>query len=156
MPPSPAGIVVWFQDKGWMDELEMGQWIKYWNKMRPREPCSRAMLVLDSFLAHISDQTKLALSSDNTDLAVISGADGSNSLTKGRNLKHANLNTVCYWVLDTGNNVSYDIVIWLFKKCSISNRLSGNEDYLIYKNNSENLEDAKSVNNNTNIDNPNN
>ncbi|CAG8833297.1 414_t:CDS:2, partial [Gigaspora margarita] len=38
-PPPPADIVVWFQDK-------------------------EAMLVLDSFSAHILDQTKLALSSD--------------------------------------------------------------------------------------------
>ena len=34
-PPPPAGVVVWFQDKGWMDETRMRKWIKYWCKARP-------------------------------------------------------------------------------------------------------------------------
>lgn len=29
--PPPSGVVVWFQDKGWMDEPGMEKWIKYWN-----------------------------------------------------------------------------------------------------------------------------
>ncbi|CAG8829211.1 36424_t:CDS:1, partial [Gigaspora margarita] len=41
--------------------------------MQLERPYSRTMLVLDLFSAHISDQTKLALSSGNTDLAIIPG-----------------------------------------------------------------------------------
>ncbi|CAG8500294.1 5890_t:CDS:2, partial [Scutellospora calospora] len=54
-----------------MDEQGMNQWIKYWNNSRPEPHNSKALLVLDSFSAHITDQIKAALCSGNTDLAVI-------------------------------------------------------------------------------------
>ncbi|CAG8714826.1 24725_t:CDS:1, partial [Gigaspora rosea] len=50
------------------------------------------------------------------------------------------------------NNVSYDIIIRSFKKCGISNCLSGSEDYLIYENDSENSEDVESVNSSDEIE----
>ncbi|CAG8725772.1 18789_t:CDS:2, partial [Gigaspora rosea] len=34
--PQPlAGIIVWFQEKGWMDESGISKWVKYWNNARP-------------------------------------------------------------------------------------------------------------------------
>ncbi|CAG8832383.1 38354_t:CDS:2, partial [Gigaspora margarita] len=53
-------------------------------------------------------------------------------MPNGKNLKHANLNTVCYWVLNAWNDISEDNIVQVFKKCSISNCLLGNKDYLIY------------------------
>ncbi|CAG8799765.1 1175_t:CDS:1, partial [Cetraspora pellucida] len=70
-----------------------------------------------------------------------------NGLTKGENLKHADLNTVCHWVLNAWNDISHDIIIRAFKKCSISNCLSGSEDHLIYEDDSKDSDDAESVNN---------
>ncbi|CAG8839848.1 33033_t:CDS:2, partial [Gigaspora margarita] len=133
-PPLPAGVVIWFQEKRWMDESGIKNWIRYWNSMWPGFRNSRTMLVLDSFAAHITDQTKTAFHLGNTDLAVIPRgltsmcqpfdicinkpfknklrgywhkwmADGGNGLTKGRNLRHADF---------------------------ISNCLSGSEDHFIY------------------------
>ncbi|CAG8707847.1 7117_t:CDS:2 [Cetraspora pellucida] len=60
-------------------------------------------------------------------------ANGGNGLTKGGNLKRADLNTVCHWVLNAWDVIFHDIIIWTFKKYSISNCLSGSEDHLIYK-----------------------
>ncbi|CAG8838534.1 32107_t:CDS:2, partial [Gigaspora margarita] len=106
---------------------------------------SKAMLVLDSFSAHITDQVKAIFRSRNTDLATSQTwyrwiANGSNGLTKGRvtndlkrrNLKRANLSTVCHWVLNTWNDISEDIIVRAFKKYGISNCLLGSKDYLIY------------------------
>ncbi|CAG8802900.1 26084_t:CDS:2 [Gigaspora margarita] len=124
---------------------------------------------------HITDPIKAALHLRNTDLAIISGGltsmcqpldicinklfkdklrkswyiwmvNGSNSITKKRNLKHANLKTVCDWVLKAWEDISEDVIIHAFKKCSISNCLLGSEDHLIYDDDDEN-------NSNKNLDN---
>ena len=59
-------------------------------------------------------------------------ANGGNGFTKGGNLRRADLNTVCHWVLNAWNDISDDIIVRAFKKCGISNCLSGSEDHLIY------------------------
>ncbi|CAG8815703.1 9249_t:CDS:1, partial [Gigaspora rosea] len=59
--------------------------------------------------------------------------NGSNGLTEKGNLKRANLNIVCHWVLNTWENISEDIIIRSFKKGGISNCLSGSENHLIYE-----------------------
>ncbi|CAG8841393.1 36117_t:CDS:2 [Gigaspora margarita] len=91
--PPPAGVVVWFQDKSWIDEPEMQKLRKLWHGWI---------------------------------------ANSSNGLTKGRNLKCADLSTVCYWGLNTWNDIPKDIIVRAFKKCSISNCLLGSKDHLIY------------------------
>ncbi|CAG8813479.1 34342_t:CDS:1, partial [Gigaspora margarita] len=60
--------------------------------------------------------------------------DGGNGLTKGENLRHADLCTVCHLVLNAWNDISDEIITQAFKKCSISNCLSGSKDYFIYDN----------------------
>ncbi|CAG8846868.1 9961_t:CDS:2, partial [Gigaspora margarita] len=55
-------------------------------------------------------------------------SNSGNGLTEKGNLKRADLNTVCCWVLNAWEDISEDIIIRSFKKCSISNCLSGNED----------------------------
>jgi len=162
-PPRPNGVVVWFQEKGWMDEAGMKKWTKYWGRTRPgglRK--SKAMLVFDSFSGHLTDQVKAALRSENTDLVVIPGGltsmcqpldvsinkpfkdnlrrcwhdwmvEGGNGVTKGGNLKRADLATACKWVLSAWNDISEEIIIRAFKKCGISNCLTGIEDHLIYE-----------------------
>ncbi|CAG8839879.1 23353_t:CDS:2, partial [Cetraspora pellucida] len=63
-------------------------------------------------------------------------ANSGNGLTKGGNLKHADLNT---------DDISHDIIIRAFKKYGISNCLSESEDHLIYKDDSKNSDDADVV-----------
>ncbi|CAG8626850.1 15898_t:CDS:2 [Gigaspora rosea] len=51
-----------------------------------------------------------------------------NGLTEKGNLKHADLNIECRWVLNAWKDIFEDIIIRSFKKCGISNCLSGKED----------------------------
>ncbi|RIB25195.1 hypothetical protein C2G38_2166545 [Gigaspora rosea] len=113
-----AGVVVWFKNKGWMNEPGMQKQITYWNSQQSGS-CN--------------------FHSRSTDLAdrlckLWHGlmANSGNGLTKGGNLKRADLSTVCYWVLNTWNDIPEDIIVRVFKKCSISNCLSGSKDHLIY------------------------
>ncbi|CAG8850563.1 40012_t:CDS:2, partial [Gigaspora margarita] len=73
-------------------------------------------------------------------------SNGGNGLTEKENLKRADLNTVCHWVLNAWEDISEDIIIRLFKKCGISNCLSGSEDYLIYESNEDSEEDDSDKN----------
>ncbi|CAG8805304.1 21221_t:CDS:1, partial [Gigaspora rosea] len=75
-------------------------------------------------------------------------ANGGNGLTKGGNLKCADLNTVCHWVLNTWYDISDDIIVRAFKKCSISNCLSGSEDHLIYDDSEGDEKDSNSEDDN--------
>ena len=49
----PPGIVVWFQDNGWMDSDLMIKYIDYFNDIRSKNGTRRnpEMLVYDSFKA---------------------------------------------------------------------------------------------------------
>ncbi|CAG8734339.1 2634_t:CDS:2, partial [Gigaspora rosea] len=65
--PRPlAGVVVWFQEKGWMDKSGMSKWVKYWDNAQPGPCNSRTILVFDSFKAHITDRAKAEFRSGNT------------------------------------------------------------------------------------------
>ncbi|CAG8691900.1 5772_t:CDS:2, partial [Gigaspora rosea] len=66
-------------------------------------------------------------------------ANSSNGLTKGGNLKRADLNTY---------DISDNIVVRAFKKCSILNCLSGSEDHLIYDDSEGDEEDSNSEDDN--------
>ena len=52
------GMVVTYQEKAWMDE-DMKQWItKVWVQYTKKRP---SLLVLDSFSAHLTEESKLCL-----------------------------------------------------------------------------------------------
>ncbi|CAG8796040.1 33016_t:CDS:2, partial [Gigaspora margarita] len=86
---------------------------------------SKALLVFDSFLAHIIDLIKAALRLENTNLAIIPGA-----------------------LLD----ISEDVIIRTFKKYGISNCLLKSEDHLIYNNDNENNSNENSDNNESEVE----
>ncbi|CAG8851532.1 8422_t:CDS:1 [Gigaspora margarita] len=73
-------------------------------------------------------------------------SNGGNGFTEKGNLKYANLNTVCHWVLNAWEDISKDIIIWSFKKCGISNCLSGSKDHLIYKSDEDSEEENSDEN----------
>ncbi|CAG8826111.1 109_t:CDS:2, partial [Gigaspora margarita] len=104
--PLLAGVVVWFQDKG-SDNTDLA--------IIPRgltSLCQPFGICLNKLFKDKLCQYWYKWI-----------ANGGNSLTKSGNLKHADLNTVCYWVLEAS------------------------KDHLIYENDSENSKDAESVNN---------
>jgi hypothetical protein len=53
--------------------------------------------------------------------------------TVGGNLRRAKISDVCGWVIRAWENISNDIIIRSFKKCSISNALDGSEDDAVYE-----------------------
>ena len=68
---APKGWIVRVQEKGWVDEEVMLQWIKeIYLKYTGKE---RSLLVMDSFRAHITDAVKQALRRGNTMPAFIPG-----------------------------------------------------------------------------------
>ncbi|GFW97453.1 hypothetical protein TNCV_4991291 [Trichonephila clavipes] len=54
--------------------------------------------------------------------------EGEKSFTKGGQMRHANLEIVCEWIIKAWNEIKPDLIQKSFKKCSISNSLDGTED----------------------------
>jgi hypothetical protein len=72
---APPGVVVWFQESGWMNVELMKRYIDYLNRMRSSNSQSRfpAMMVFDSFRGHLEESVKEKFKQSNIDLAVIPG-----------------------------------------------------------------------------------
>ncbi|CAB4445921.1 unnamed protein product [Rhizophagus irregularis] len=72
---APPGVVVWFQESGWMNVELMKRYIDYLNRMRSSNSQSRfpAMMVFDSFRGHLEESVKEKFNQSNIDLAVIPG-----------------------------------------------------------------------------------
>jgi hypothetical protein len=72
---APLGVVVWFQESGWMNADLMKHYIDYLNRMRKSYNQYRfpAMMVYDSFRGHLEESVKGKFNESNIDLAVIPG-----------------------------------------------------------------------------------
>ncbi|CAG8793992.1 19762_t:CDS:2, partial [Dentiscutata erythropus] len=161
-PPSSSGVIVFFHEKGWMNEPDMLAWtdsyIEGCSGGQKNEP---SLLVFDSFKAHLTDAVKAKLHENNNDLVVIpSGltsvcqlldvsinqsfkvalchywhkwmAKGGSGKTKKGNLKRAELHIICEWVLSAWAGIDPEIIRHAFRKCSISNTMDRSEDDEIY------------------------
>ncbi|CAB4439968.1 unnamed protein product [Rhizophagus irregularis] len=71
----PSGVVVWFQENGWMNVDLMKRYIDYFNRIRMSNNQSRfpSMMVYDSFRGHLEDSIKEKFKENNVNLAVIPG-----------------------------------------------------------------------------------
>lgn len=169
----PKGIFVRCQEKGWMTSSLMKDWLNIvWNK-RPNARQQRAMLVLDSFRGHTTDEMKTALKRLNTDLVVIPGGmtsmlqvidvvvnkpfkdklkeyynewmiNGEHFFTRNGNLKKPSIRNLCEWILQAWEQISPQSIVAGFKKCCISNALDGSEDDLLWEIEVENRSDLDS------------
>ena len=75
-PSPPPGVIVSFHEKGWMDESGMFVWAKSYATDRPGgQQRESALLVFDSFRAHLTDTIKKKIKDNNIDLAVIPGGN---------------------------------------------------------------------------------
>ena len=69
----PNEVIVRCQEKGWMDEAMIKDWLKtVWSKVGGLRK-TKSLLVWDSFRAHLSQPTKRIVTSSNTETAVIPG-----------------------------------------------------------------------------------
>ena len=121
-----------------------------------------AMMVYDSFRGHLEESVKNKFNENNIDLAVILRgltsicqpldvainkpfkdnlrkewhfwmSNGGAGYTVGGNLRRAKISDICRWVIRAWENISNNIIIRFFKKCSISNALDGSEDDAVYE-----------------------
>ncbi|EXX75300.1 hypothetical protein RirG_042970 [Rhizophagus irregularis DAOM 197198w] len=71
----PSGVIVWFQQNGWMDSELMKDYVDYVNSNLGKMGISNAptMMVYDSFRGHLEESVKIKFRDRGIDLAVIPG-----------------------------------------------------------------------------------
>jgi DDE superfamily endonuclease len=148
----PDGVVVWFQEKGWMNSSMMKDYVDYLVGEIDESELPK-MMVYDSFKGHLEESVKEKFRESGFDLAVIPGgltsicqpldvainkpfkdnlrkewhlwmASGGAGETAAGNLRRARISEVCGWVKRAWDNISDEIIIQSFKKCGISNSLN--------------------------------
>lgn len=159
----PKNVVVRCQDKGWMDESLVLDWIKSVWCRRPGALLGLpSMLVLDAFRCHLADSVKRLLRDSRTELVVIPGGmtsqlqpldvcinkpfkdhirrlymewmrSGEPEVTPAGRLKRASPALLCAWIAEAWACIPEALVCRAFKKCSISNALDGTEDEVLWE-----------------------
>jgi len=147
----PKDIIVRVQEKGWMTEELMLEWLKIVWGHRPRAFLNQpSMLVLDAFKGHLTDSLKNQLRKMKTELVVIPGGmtsvlqpmdisinklfkdrlrqqyltwivDPACELTETGKLKRAAPSEIAPWVSAAWKAIPESIIVRSFKKCCISN-----------------------------------
>ncbi|CAI7882226.1 unnamed protein product [Closterium sp. NIES-53] len=142
--PIPAGVVVRAQDKGWMDESLVQDWIT--QVMVPflkplRESTGRrreALVVLDSYRGHLTEAVGQTMRMFRLSRAVIPG--GCTPLVQpldvsiNRAFKCGVRHRYSSWFEEEGINTTTkaeELVKKAFVTCGISNPIDGSEDHLI-------------------------
>ncbi|CAG8778203.1 39294_t:CDS:2, partial [Gigaspora margarita] len=129
----PPGIIVWFQENGWMNTSLMTKYVDYLESTRNNEYKAPTMMVYDSFRGHLEDSIKKKFSKNGYDLAVIPGVaywmstGGAGETAKG-NLRRARIGDVCRWVKNSWENISAEIIVRSFECCGLLNNLDYNKE----------------------------
>jgi hypothetical protein len=148
----PDGVVVWFQENGWMDSNMMKDYVDYLVDEINESELPK-MMVYDSFRGHLEESVKEKFRESGFNLAVIPGgltsicqpldvainkpfkdnlrkewhlwmSNGGAGETKAGNLRRARISEVCGWVKRAWDNISDEVIIQSFKKCGITNSLN--------------------------------
>lgn len=170
----PKGLIVRCQEKGWMTNELVMDWVKVvWNRRPGALLRQRGMLVLDAFRGHLTPQVKKVLEDGHTDLVVIPGGmtsqlqvldvvvnkpfkdclrrqytewmmSGDKQVTPTGKLKKPSVALLGEWILTAWNNISSDSIVKGFQKCCISNKLDGSQDDIVWEHLEESETDASS------------
>ena len=152
----PHGLVVRCQEKGWMNEELVKDWLNtVWSKVGGLSR-NKSMLVWDSFRAHLSKPIRRTLQSLNTECAIIPGGmtgilqpldvcinkpfkdrlrvkwqewmiTGEHTLTASGRTRKADLNVICGWIKEAWNDIPTEMIKTSFRKCCITNAIDGTE-----------------------------
>jgi len=163
----PKDVIVRAQEKGWMAEELMLEWLKIVWGRRPRAFLNQpSMLVLDAFIGHLTDSMKNQLRKTKTELVVIPGgmtsvlqpmdvsinkpfkdrlrrhyltwiADPARELKETGKIKHTAPSEVARWVSVVWKVITESIIIRSFKKSCISNALDRSKDDILWEDNGE-------------------
>jgi len=177
----PKDVIVRAQEKGWMTEELMLEWLKIVWGCRPRAFLDQtSMLVLDTFRGHLTDSVKNQLRKMKTELVAIPGemtsvlqpmdvsvnkpfkdrlrqqyltwiADPARELTETGKIKHAAPSEVAQWVSAAWKAIPESINVRSFKKCCISNALDGSEDDVLWDDDGEDKDDSDWVTDNDSV-----
>ncbi|CAI7911515.1 unnamed protein product [Closterium sp. NIES-54] len=136
--PIPAGVVVRAQDKGWMDESLVQDWIT--QVMVPflkplRESTGRrreALVVLNSYRGHLTEAVGQTMRMFRLSRAVIPG--GCTPLVQPLDVsinRAFKCGLVLRWIDESWEAIPEELVKKAFITCGISTPIDGNEDHLI-------------------------
>lgn len=158
------GLILRVQHKGWMDGPLVVDWLKVvWNRRPGALLRQRAMLVLDAFRGHLTEQVKTNVRDNNTDLVIIPGGmtsqlqvldvvvnkpfkdklrgcytewllAGQHALTPTGKIKKPCVSLLCSWIMTAWNSISPESIVKGFKKCCLSNAMDGTEDDALWDN----------------------
>ncbi|XP_017276655.1 telomere-associated protein RIF1 isoform X1 [Kryptolebias marmoratus] len=146
----PKDIVVKVNQKGWMLENLMKDWLRECYGKRPGGffPGKKALLVLDSMRAHLTDSVKAVIKRTNSVPAVIPAGttkylqpfdisvnrifkaalrgewdawmtSGDKSFTKTGRMRRASFSEVCQWILTAWSRVNESTIINGFRKAGL-------------------------------------
>uniref|UniRef100_A0A8C4RKQ3 HTH CENPB-type domain-containing protein n=1 Tax=Erpetoichthys calabaricus TaxID=27687 RepID=A0A8C4RKQ3_ERPCA len=154
----PPGIIIRAQQKGWMDNDLIIDWLKCVWQRRPGSLLKMPnMLVMDSFRGHLTEGVKKRLKDGKTDQVIIPrgmtsllqpldvcinrpfkthvlrmytewAATSVHDTTATGKIKAPTLAQMCAWIIAAWKLIPEDLVVKSFKKCSISNSIDGSED----------------------------
>ena len=154
----PDSIIVRVQDKAWMDERLMIEWMELC--VRPFTERKPAILVLDSFRGHLTKDVNAAMKKINVCPAVIPGGctsllqpldvsinkpmkDRARQLWQEYMLQMSDTDTptkspskqqILDWIVAAQEQVNQDMICKSFLVTGITNKLDGSEDYLMNDN----------------------
>lgn len=162
----PNGVIVRCQEKGWMNEALVQDWLRtVWSKVDGITK-RKSLLVWDSFRAHLSKPIHNTLKSLNAEPVVIPGGmtsmlqpldvainkpfkdrmrakwqewmlAGQHTFTAGGRIRKVGLDVICRWISDAWDDKPPEVIQKSFRKCCITNALDGTEDEEIWDEDSE-------------------
>ena len=162
----PKGVIVRCQEKGWMDQGLVQDWLRtVWSKVGGLTR-KKSMLVWDSFRAHLSAPIRSTLKSLNTEPVVIPGgmtsmvqpldvainkpfkdrmrkkwqewilADQHTFTASGR-IRKVELTQICQWMYEAWEDIPNELIKKSFRKCCITNAMDGTEDDHMWEDDSD-------------------
>lgn len=146
----PPGIIIQMNQKGWMDEKMMDFWLQrvFCTRTDGFFKTKRALLVMDSMRAHITEKIKETIHKMNTIPAIIPGGltkvlqpldisvnrsfktnlrrqwedwmtDGKHSFTDGGRMRHATYAQVTEWIIKAWEDINIRSITSGFRKAQI-------------------------------------
>ena len=162
----PKGVIVRCQEKGWMDQGLVQDWLRtVWSKVGGFTR-KKSMLVWDSFRAHSSAPICSMLKSLNTEPIVIPGgmtsmvqpldvainkpfkdrmrkkwqewilADQHTFTASGR-IRKVELTQICQWMYEAWEDIPNELIKKSFRKYCITNAMDGTEDDHMWEDDSD-------------------
>ncbi|PKK66258.1 hypothetical protein RhiirC2_714982 [Rhizophagus irregularis] len=125
----PSGIIIWYQQNGWMDTELMKKYVNYVEHLAINN--TSTIMVYNSFRGHLKESVKAKFCDHYIDLTVI--PRGSAGVIVLGNPRRVRLSNICELVKRSWEKIPDEMVIESFKTCRISTSLDGLDDEITDK-----------------------